>query len=160
MKINREKLEYDVENILYEAHFGGGRRKVAKRIVRHIMDQVDGEESVNKSWNLAHDFAPELEQVARRLEVGLAQNLFKRTPAAAEVYKWILEQEEEGNELDKFIKWAMSEERIRYVGKYRARPENIIADYPQAFIDPLMDRPEFKPFVAEEKEYIPSPRES
>lgn len=157
MNINREKLEYDVENILYEAHFGSGRRKVAKRIVRHIMDQVDGGD-MNKQWNIAHDFAPELEKVARRLETGLALNLFKRTPEAAEVYKWILSEEEQGRDLDKFMKWAMAEERVRYVGKYRARPENIIADYPQAFIDPLMDRPEFQPFVAIEKEFVPAPR--
>jgi hypothetical protein len=133
--INRQKLIYDVENILYQAHYMSGRRRVAKEIVNTIMDYVDGEiMKANKDWNLYHDFPQHLEPLVRRIEKGLHFELFPRTDEAAKVYEWILEQEREGRKLETWIAWANNPERQKYAGKYKARPLNIQADYPQAFI--------------------------
>lgn len=136
MKINREKLEYDVENILYLAHFGNGRRKVSKEIVAYIMDKVDAEigGDVTKSWDMFHDFPEELNGVVRRLEKGLMLNMFPKDENAKAVYRWILEQEQEGRKLETWTKWAMHPDRIKFVFMYRKDPRRIAADYPQAFL--------------------------
>ena len=107
--------------------------KFAKDTAKLIMELMEGEEEMNKQWNLAHDFPEHLEKVVRRLEKGLKFNLFPRTEEAKKVYEWVLEQEENGMELEKFIAWAMMPERVQYAGKYRSKPLYIQADYPQAF---------------------------
>lgn len=131
MNLNREKLIWDVEDILYRNHFGSGRKRVAKEIVNHIMDKVD---DMNKQWNLAHDFPVELEKAVRRFERELGI-LLKRTPEARKSYEYILEQEQQGRKFERFAKWANNPDRIQYKPKYFSKPEYLQIDYEQAFIE-------------------------
>lgn len=128
-----------IQNIIFNQAKKAGLRgyplgKFAKDTAKLIVDLFEEEESANRQWNIAHDFPEHLEKIVRRLENGLKFNLFPRTDEAKEVYEWIIEQEEQGYALERFIAWATKPERIQYAGKYRSKPMYLKADYPQAFI--------------------------
>lgn len=130
MKIGTQKLKYTVENILYENHIINGRRRIANEIVDTIMEMIG--DDMNLEFNLGHGFPPELESIVRKLERGLGLML-KRDEDSIEVYKFIKEQEQNGRSVDKFIQWATSEERARFIAKYRNSPGLIKIDYAFAF---------------------------
>lgn len=117
MKIGTQKLVYTVENILYENHVKNGRRRIANEIVEAIMELIG--EDMNKVWNAAHNFPVELEPIVRRLEKGLSMML-KRDEISAEVYRWLIEQEQEGRKIEKWIEWATADERVKFISQYRS----------------------------------------
>lgn len=96
-------------------------------------------------WNLFHGMEVdeqglELERrvqlfksVAERLEKGLLRNEFPQTPDAQKVYNWIAEQEEKGESLDVWIKWAMDGNRANFSFVYHTDPKLIKRDWVQAF---------------------------
>ena len=131
MKLNQDNLKFGIKRILRDYQMSG-RDSAARKIAKYIMDEIESD--MNKEWNLAHDFPIELDGIVKRFEKGLSLNLFKRTPEAIKVYQWVAEQEANGQKIEAFCKWAMHPDRIKFVGKYRAKPENIIADWPQAFV--------------------------
>lgn len=135
MKTGLQEIKDIIFNHLKRSGYRGGVGigKLSKDTAEEIYELLERNEDMNKGWNAAHDFAPELEKVARRLEKGLSLGLFKRTPEAAEVYKWVIEKEKNGESLDVWMTWAMNPDRVKYVGKYRANITNIVADWPQAF---------------------------
>jgi hypothetical protein len=130
MKVGTQTLVYKVENILYENHVKNGRRRIANEIVDEIMSLIGGE--VNTEWNIGHGFPQDLEAVVRKFERGLGLTMPRDTDAA-ETYRWIKEQEQNGRPIKKFIEWAISVERAQYVGKYRKSPGLLKIDYEFAF---------------------------
>jgi hypothetical protein len=81
----------------------------------------------NPFWDLQHGKTPvltesdaarlELERayqdIAIRLEKGLRRGEFPQTPKAQSVYRWIIKQEQAGQALEKFIEYAMRDDRAR-----------------------------------------------
>lgn len=126
-----------IKNIIYEqlkdanANIPIGRNKFSKDLAKRIYGLIEGD--VNKEWNLAHDFPVELESFVRRLEKGLKIGKLKRTDKAAEVYRWMIEQEKGGKDLKVFFAWATSEEQYKYVSKYFSNPEWLQVDFERAY---------------------------
>lgn len=121
-----KKLEYEVENILYERGLRSGSKKVAREIVQLIADDLlEGKEEKtpmnNKQWNMAYGFPAELEPIIQKLEKGLGIENLKRDEVAIEVYRWVSQQPD----IDRFIEWATSKERVQFVAKYRTNPRQI-----------------------------------
>lgn len=135
MNISRESLKYKVKDYLYKVQYKGnrGRDRAAREIVDLVMEEVDKAMGKYGDWDKLLGFPAHLEPIVQRLEKGLSLNLMKRTAEAQAVYEWIIEQEKNGQRLEVWIAWAMSPERVQYVGKYRGNPSNIMADWPQAF---------------------------
>lgn len=130
MKIGTQKLRYAVENILYENHVIKGRRRIANEIVDEF-EKLMGDD-MNIEWNMGHGFPQDLESIVRKLERGLGLTLPRDTDAA-ETYRWLKEQEQNGRPVSKFIEWALSKERAQYVNKYRKSPGLFKVDYEFAF---------------------------
>jgi hypothetical protein len=95
-------------------------------------------------WDLQHGKTPEptegtrlaeeYTRIGQKLEVGLRRGEFPQTPRAQAVYKWILKKEENGQSLDRFIQWAMRDEKsASYSWIYHKDIEAIKRDWPQAF---------------------------
>lgn len=120
-----KKLEYEVENMLYEHGYRGSRKTLAREIVKLIADDLLEEKEEkpmkNEHWNLVHNFPPELEPIIKKLEKGLGIENLKRDDVAIEVYRWVAEQPD----VDRFIEWATSSERVQFVAKYRTNPRQI-----------------------------------
>jgi hypothetical protein len=70
--------------------------------------------------------------ISERLEVGLKRNMFPQSTAAQKVYRWIADQEEKGESLDRFIEWAMAGKRAEFSYVYHKDPALIRRDWPQA----------------------------
>ena len=135
MKIGTEQVKRKIMNklkkhkaTLRDIGYGEFSQELAEEVISLFGDDM------NTEWMVAHDFKPEYEEIAKRLEKGLSMNLFKRTSAAAVVYQWLIEQEQQGKKIETFCHWAMNPSRREYVGKYRSKPENIMADFPLAFV--------------------------
>jgi len=126
----------DIQDIIYQqikrAGYKGGipHGKFAKDTAKLIYELL--EPTMNKSWNLVHDFPVELEKEVRRFEK-LLGILLKRTPEAQKIYEFILEQEKAGKNFERFSIWAKSPDRIQWLPKYFSKPEYLQVDYFQAF---------------------------
>ena len=125
-----KNLEYDVEDMLYQAGVRNGKRKLSQKIVKHIADDLLENKDMNGAWNAAHAFPQELESTVKKFERGFGISLM-RDEAAVEIYRWIAEQKPA--DVDKFIAWATAEERVQYIGKYRKSPGLIKAEWKLAF---------------------------
>jgi len=133
MIVGTEKIKRLIMNKLDVYHAvlrGGGYGKFASELTEEIYELIG--DDMNSEWGLAHNFPPELEKVAKKLESGLNINLM-RNEKAIEVYSWILEQEKIGKPISKFIEWAMNDEQAKFVSKYRFNPGLIQNDYRFAF---------------------------
>lgn len=95
-------------------------------------------------WNLLHgvegsedgfDWAAVYKSIAERLEKGLRRNEFPQSNDAQKIYRWIYEQEKKGQNLDKWIKWAMDGKRAEFSYIYHVTPSHIKRDWPQVFSD-------------------------
>jgi len=124
MKIGTQKLKYTVETILYENHIINGRRRIANEIVDTIMELIGGD--MNLEWNLGHGFPQDLEKVVRELERGLGLNMPRDTDAA-ETYRWIKEQAQNGRPVSKFIVWALDVDASHPC----CHPDLFVADNPE-----------------------------
>lgn len=124
-----KQLIYD-QLVRANANLPIGRNKFSKDLAKKIYELLEPE--MNAEWNNAHGFPQELEQIVRKLENGLGLRM-KRDERAAEVYKWIIEQEKNGRSVGKFIAWAVDRQRVQFVGKYRNSPEAIRIDYKMVF---------------------------
>lgn len=126
----------DIQDIVYQqvkrAGYKGGipHGKFAKDTAKLIYELL--EMDMNKLWNLAHDFPPELEKTVKRFEKSLGM-LLKRTPEAQKIYEFVLEQEKAGRNFDRFASWAKAPDRKQWLPKYFSKPEYIQVDYSQAF---------------------------
>lgn len=100
-----------------------------KKIVRNRLNELDEGTPAkkekapmnNKEWNMYHEFPKELEPIIKKLEKGLGIENLKRDDVAIEVYRWVAEQPD----IDRFIEWATSKERVQFVAKYRTNPRQI-----------------------------------
>lgn len=97
------------------------------------------------NWDLLHgktsdkdafDWATVFNSIAERLEKGLLRNEFPQTYEAQKVYRWIYEQEQKGQKLEEWIKWAMEGNRANYSYVYHTNPTFIKRDWIQAFNKP------------------------
>jgi len=134
MKTGIEEIKQIILNNLYSSGYMGGIpfKKFAKDTAKIIYETIlENGDDMNKLWNLAHDFPLELEPVARRIERELGVRVM-RDEAAADVFRWLLEQEKNGKPLSKFFEWAKSPERVQYINQYRT-PGVIQAHYPLVF---------------------------
>jgi hypothetical protein len=130
---------YDVESILYEAHFMHGRRKVAKDIVNMIMDYVDSQNggAMNQDMKVearARGVSEQSIKLSERIGKALGFDVMPLTPAACEVYEWVAEQEAKGQKIETFAAWAKGKDRIDYIRMYRKDASNIKIDWPRAFV--------------------------
>ena len=102
----------------------------------------------NPLWDMQHGKTPELTEesmenikaeesyksIAEKLEIGLRRGEFPQTPKAQIVYRWIAKKEKEGQTLDRFIQWAMRDEKSAAVSWiYHKDIELIKRDWMQAF---------------------------
>lgn len=55
------------------------------------------------------------------------------TPQACAVYEWITEQDEKGQTIESFARWAKREDRVKFIKMYRKDAGNIKADWSAAF---------------------------
>jgi|SRR6185369_4132857 len=94
------------------------------------------------NWDLLHgkkpsedavDWAKVYTSIAVRLETGLLRNEFPQSAEAQKVYRWIAEQEEKGQSLNTWIKWAMDGKRAEFSFIYHKDPNLIKRDWVQAF---------------------------
>lgn len=128
----------DIQDIIYQQVKRAGYRgnvpngKFAKDTAKLIYEAL--EPFMNKTWNLAHDFPPELEKEVRRFEKLLGL-ILKRTPEAQKSYEFILQQEQAGKKFEHFAAWAKSPDRKQWLPKYFSKPEYLQVDYLQAFND-------------------------
>ena len=137
-----KKLEYEVENMLYENGYRGKTSKttLAREIVKLIADDLMEEKQdktpmKNAQWNMAYGFPSELDLLVEKLERGLGINNMMRDERAVEVYRWIEKQ----TGLDKFIQWATHKDRVQFVGKYRNNPSAIKNEWKLAFANSIAD---------------------
>jgi hypothetical protein len=116
-----------------------------------------GKKFSNPLWDLQHGKDIELTEedrevnelegrytaIATQLETGLRRGEFPQTPKAQAVYKWIMRKEENGQSLDRFIQWAMRDEKsASFSWIYHKDIEAIKRDWPQAF--PAVTTPDGK----------------
>ncbi|RPJ29419.1 MAG: helix-turn-helix domain-containing protein [Chloroflexi bacterium] len=120
-----------------------------KPSINHEINHPSGKKKFsNPLWDLQHGKTPEfteednenikLEQgyktIAAKLETGLRRGEFPQTPKAQVVYKWILKKEESGQTLERFIQWAMRDEKsASFSWIYHKDIELIKRDWMQAF---------------------------
>lgn len=132
--INIKGITYDIKGILFEAK---NKRWSTDRQATELSKFTEGKilETMNNMYILdaVHEITPEMHAFIGRVEKSLLQKIMPRTTLALETYQWAQEQEAEGQTIEKFGAWATQDERREYVGKYRARPENIKADWLLAF---------------------------
>lgn len=110
--------------------------------------QGKGKKFTNPLWDLQHGKTPTITEederlmnlerayksIAERLEVGLRRGEFPQTPKAQKVYQWIARKEANGQSLDRFIQWAMRDEKsASFSWVYHKDVESIKRDWPQAF---------------------------
>lgn len=126
----------DIQDIIYQqvkkAGYHGGipHGKFAKDTAKLIYALMENE--MDPTWNVGHNFPPELEEHVRRFE-NLLGMLLKRTSEAQTSYEYILEQEKEGHPFERFAEWAKGPDRRQYLPKYFSKPEYFRVDYLQAF---------------------------
>lgn len=102
----------------------------------------------NPVWDLQHGQNPDLSEedieviqleqayktIAEKLETGLRRGEFPQTPKAQAVYRWILKKEISGQSLERFIQWAMRDERaVDASWIYHDDLDRIKRDWLQAF---------------------------
>lgn len=100
----------------------------------------------NALWNLQHGQEPTPEQLAdaldaelltkipNRLSEGLRLGQFPQDLDAQKVYRWIAEREAEGQSLDRFVEYIMSDPRRSAAAwVYHKTPQYIKRDWPRAF---------------------------
>jgi hypothetical protein len=102
----------------------------------------------NPLWDLQHGKTPELTEednenikleqgykaIASKLETGLRRGEFPQTPKAQVVYRWILKKEKNGQSLERFIQWAMRDDKAAsFSWIYHKDIELIKRDWMQAF---------------------------
>lgn len=128
-------MEYIVEDLLFTANYKGnvGRRRLARQIVEELSKHLEDEPMRNKQWDLAHNFPSDLSSLVERLERELGLRNMMRDERAVKVYRWVAEQEANGQTVKKFAEWALQPERVQYVGKYKNTPEAIQRDWVLAF---------------------------
>lgn len=126
--IGYEKIRDVIYQALVQANADvkGGRGKFAKDTAKRIYD-------LNAEWQIGSDFPDELEPFVKRLEKGLGVGMLKRNARAAEIYRWLIEQESQGKNLETFFSWAKSEEQKKYKSKYYSNPDYLKVDFPRAF---------------------------
>lgn len=99
-------------------------------------------------WDLQHGKTPDLTEedkkrieleeayktIAAKLETGLRRGNFPQTTRAQVVYKWIIGKEKEGQSLERFIQWAMRDDKAAESSWiYHDDLERIRRDWMQAF---------------------------
>lgn len=99
------------------------------------------------TWDILHSKMPTEEglelarreetytKVADRLSSGLRRGEFPQTIEAQKVYRWIAEREAKGQNLDRFIAWAMEGRRAEFSFIYHKDVILIKRDWPQVFTD-------------------------
>jgi hypothetical protein len=119
-----------------------------------------GKKFSNPLWDLQHGKQPDLadedrereeleetyKRIAAQLETGLRRGEFPQSVKAQAVYRWIIKKESNGQKLERFIQWAMRDEKAASLTwVYHKDIENIKRDWPQAFpaasINPDEKRP-------------------
>lgn len=129
----------DIRNVIYDqwkrAGYKGGMRpgQFAQDTAEMIYELLRSDMEQQRDYSQPYTFPADLLPICERLKNGLKLGELKRNEKAAEVYRWLKEQEENGKSLDTFIAWANGDDQKKYIPKYYANPEWLKVDFPRAF---------------------------
>lgn len=133
----------DIRNIIYDnvkrAGFKGGMPlgKFAKDTAELIYEMIESKEpdmqQEMKTMARAKGISEEVIKYTDRICRVFSFSVVQLDPIAISVYEWMIEQEAKGQTVEKFAKWALDPERVKFVNKYRNNAGNFKNDWVLAF---------------------------
>ena len=136
MKIGIQKIQ----DIIYlqlkqaNANIPIGRAKFAKDLAKRIYSELEEDMQGDlKVIAMAKGWTEEDTKLCDYVCKAFGFDVMPMTDGALEVYRWVKEQEAQGQTLADFVSWAKANEDGKFIRMYRKDPSNIRIDWPRAF---------------------------
>lgn len=132
---------YDIEQVILKqiamgvtVQCKGGQGKFVKDLAKNLYAFL--EENMHSDIKVlaaVNGIDKEIVAYAERICNAFSFATVQLTPIAIGVYKWMMEQEEKGQTVEKFADWARQPERAKFINKYRKDAGNFKNDWVLAF---------------------------
>ena len=132
--LGAEQISYAIKKALNDANIRIPNSAVS--IIRDALTQIDEGAPVNKNIKteaIARGISKSDLALSEKIADAFGFDAMPLTEAAFEVYRWIEQQEPEGQTISMFVSWAKKNEDGKYIRMYRKDPSNIKVDWDRAF---------------------------
>lgn len=141
MNFGEDNLRYEIRD--YCNNHGvkitvpGGAGKFYKDLGKHLYKYIEENggdvRKGMKEQAMMNGISKEVIKYTDRICKVFSFSVVQLDPIAISVYEWMLEQEAKGQTVEKFAKWALDPERVKFVNKYRNNAGNFKNDWVLAF---------------------------